>query len=65
MTDRLAALADHVYGLPDRELLWFASDMIKDDCSPDDRDCLLVEVRNRNLTAQLAAELGDDPEDYE
>ena len=64
MTD-IAALADHVYDLPDRELLWFASDMINDDCSPDDRDCILVEVRRRNLTAQLAAELGDDPEDYE
>ena len=64
MTD-IAALADHVYGLPDRELLWFASDLINDDCSPDVWDCLVAEVISRNLTVQLAAELGDDPEDYE
>ena len=64
MTD-LAAFADHIYGLPDRELMWFAEDRLKDDCPPDVRDCLIAEVGSRNLLPQLAVSLGDDPEDYE
>jgi len=64
MTD-IAAFADHIYGLPDRELMWFAEDLLNQGCEPDVRDSLIAEVARRDMIPQLAALFGDDPEDYE